>query len=71
MAANLIGSSQVAARLGCSKPTVHRLVSSGALTPATTGPGGPHGAFLFNEEDVEAYIAQAKKPAAASTAAAS
>ena len=47
-------SSPQAARILCvSARTVHRMVAAGDLTPAVTAPGGPHGAFLFNQADVE------------------
>ena len=50
----LLSSPQVAAILGKSARTVHRLVESGELIPALKAPGGPNGAYLFNPADVEA-----------------
>ena len=52
--ADLIGSTEAARILGKSPRTVHRLVKSGALTPAVHAPGGFAGAYLFNRADVEA-----------------
>lgn len=50
---NLIGTAEAAQLLGKSHRTIHRLVKSGALTPALTAPGGPKGSFLFARADVE------------------
>lgn len=44
---------QVAAELHVSTRTVHRMVTAGALVPALTAPGGPHGAYLFTRAEVE------------------
>ncbi len=52
---SLIGSTDVATRLGVSPRTVHRLAQSGALPPAVRGPGGMHGSLLFDPDAVEAY----------------
>lgn len=51
---NLIGTAEAAKILGKSHRTVHRLVESGALSPAMTAPGGFKGAFLFRRSDIEA-----------------
>lgn len=53
----LLTSPQVAARLGRSARTVHRLVESKQLTPVQKL-DGPNGAFLFDPADVEAYLQQ-------------
>lgn len=50
----LLTSPQVAARLGRSNRTVHRLVESGDLVPEQKLPG-PNGAFLFDPEVVESF----------------
>lgn len=54
---DLIGSTEAAHILGKSPRTVHRLVASGDLVPATTAPGGFAGTFLFARSDVEALAA--------------
>ena len=54
MSNTLIGSSEAAKVLGCSRRTVHRLVARGALRPADTAPGGPYGTHLFKRTAVEA-----------------
>lgn len=51
----LLSSPQVAAILGKSARTIHRLVESGDLVPAFKAPGGPNGAYLFAPDAVEAY----------------
>ena len=48
----LLTSVQVAARLGKSARTIHRMVQAGVLRPVQKLPG-PNGAFLFRPEDVE------------------
>lgn len=53
----LLTSPQVAALLGCSTRTVHRLVTSELLPPAQKLPG-PNGAFLFDANVVEMYRRQ-------------
>ncbi len=53
----LLTSPEVAALLGCSPRTVHRLVTSEDLIPAHKLPG-PNGAFLFEPEAVEMYRRQ-------------
>ena len=51
----LIPTREVADRLGKSTRYVTRLVDAGALKPAAKAPG-PRGAFLFDEDEVRAYI---------------
>lgn len=53
----LLTSPQVAALLGCSTRTVHRLVTSEHLIPAQKL-SGPNGAFLFDPNVVEMYRRQ-------------
>lgn len=53
----LMTSSQVAARLGVSVRTVHRLATSGELAAGLKLPG-PNGAFLFDEDAVEQFAQQ-------------
>jgi hypothetical protein len=53
----LLTSPEVAALLGCSIRTVHRLVTSEDLIPAQKLPG-PNGAFLFDRNVVEMYRRQ-------------
>ncbi len=55
---NLIGTAEAAKILDKSHRTVHRLVESGALSPAFTAPGGFKGAFLFRRSDIEAIKAE-------------
>lgn len=55
---DLLGSAEVARRLGTSQRTVQRLVASGALEPALTAPGGFAGIHLFDPADVERIKAQ-------------
>jgi excisionase family DNA binding protein len=52
---DLITSPQVAALLGKSIRTIHRLVDAGELTPTMKLPG-PNGAYLFRRADVEALV---------------
>jgi len=59
---DLLSSIQAAALLRVSQRTIHRLVSDGTLSPYLTGPGGPHGAFMFQRDDVE-RIAQQRQDA--------
>jgi hypothetical protein len=47
----------VAARLGKSKRTIHRLVDSGQLLPAMRYPAS-NGGYLFAEADVDRYEAE-------------
>lgn len=56
---DLIGTAEVAAILGKSVRTVHRMVKAGELVPAMTAPGGYAGVFLFNRADVERVKAEA------------
>ena len=59
----LLTSPQVAALLGCSIRTVHRLVTSEDLIPAQKLPG-PNGAFLFDPNVVEMFRRQKNSTAA-------
>lgn len=56
---DLIGSAEAARILGKSPRTIHRLVDSGALTPAVHAPGGYAGTFLFRRDDIEALAEKA------------
>ena len=60
---SLLTSPEVAARLGCSVRTVHRLVTSDQLIPAQKLPG-PNGAFLFDPNVVEMFRRQRSTVAA-------
>lgn len=51
-ASSLIGGAQVARILNCSRRTVSRLVSSGALRPVVVAPGGRSGVPLFDPAQV-------------------
>lgn len=50
----LIGTSEVAARLKRDTSTVHRLVNSGQLKPAAKAPG-LRGAYLFAEDEIARF----------------
>lgn len=50
----LLGSSEVAKRLGRDRSTISRWVKSGRLTPAMTVPGY-NGDLLFDPADIEAF----------------
>ena len=50
---------EVAARLGVSIRTVHRMAEDGRLRAATKLPG-PKGAWLFERADVERFAAAAQ-----------
>lgn len=47
----LIGTAQVADRLGCDTSTVHRLVLLGQIKPTAKAPG-LRGAYLFDPDEV-------------------
>lgn len=51
--ADLIGTAEAARIIGKSPRTIHRLVSSGLLTPAIVAPGGHSGSYLFERADIE------------------
>ena len=65
---NLITSPEAGRIIGRSPRTIHRLVESGALTPAVRLPG-PNGALLFRREDIEA-LAEKRPPQSDTTTAA-
>lgn len=64
MSNELLTSPEVAAKLGKSTRTVHRLVDSGDLTYVKKF-AGPNGAYLFDAAAVDAYIAKIAAPVAA------
>lgn len=59
----LLTSPEVAAQLGCSVRTVHRLVTAQQLIPAHKLPG-PNGAFLFDPAVVQMFQRQKATAAA-------
>lgn len=56
---DLIGTAVTAQILNRSIRTVHRMVADGRLKPAMTGPGGPHGSWLFDRAEIEALAVEA------------
>lgn len=60
----LVATSEVAAALGVSRQTVHRLVERGELTPVARVAVTRHGSFVFDPADVEA-LAEARAKAGA------
>lgn len=54
---SLIGSAEAARILGKSPRTIHRLVKAGDLNPVYTAPGGQHGSYLFDRDEVERLAA--------------
>ncbi len=52
---NLLTTAQVAALLGVSVRTVHRMVAADVLTPTIRAPG-PTGAYLFDPDDLDPEV---------------
>lgn len=57
----LMTSTQVAAKLGCSLSTIQRMAAAGIL-PVVQKLPGPKGAFLFSRQVVELVAERGRKP---------
>ena len=51
----LIGTAELARRLGVSPRTIHRRVQAGTLKPTIVAPGGYSGVWLFRESDAHQH----------------
>lgn len=46
---------EVASCIGIHVRAVSHLVAAGELSPAFVAPGGPHGTYMFDPADIEAF----------------